>query len=60
MRMQEPFLHGVFRVLVREHDGADDGVGPPLVDADERREGIVRSTLRRDDDGALAHRTVSR
>ena len=57
--VKEPLLHRVFRVLVREHDGANDAVRTALVQPDERREGVVRSTLRRDDDGTLRRRTVS-
>ena len=59
MGVKEPLLHRVFRVLVREHDGANDAVRTALVQPDERREGVVRSTLRRDDDGTLRRRTVS-
>jgi hypothetical protein len=57
--MEEPLLDRVFRVLVREHDGANDTVRAALVQPDERREGVVRSTLRRDDDGTLRRRSVS-
>jgi hypothetical protein len=57
--VEESLLHRVFRVLVREHDSADDAVGTALVQPDERREGVVRPTLRRDDYGTLRRRTVS-
>jgi len=59
VRVEEPLLHRIFSVLVREHDGADDTVRTALVQPDEGREGIVRSALRRDDYGALGRRPVS-
>ena len=57
--MEKALLHRVLRILVREHDGADDTVRTALVQPDECREGVVRSTLRRDDDGTLRRRTVA-
>ena len=59
VRVEEPLLHRIFSVLVREHDGADDTVRTALMQPDEGREGIVRSALRRDDDGALGRHPVS-
>ena len=59
VRVEEPLLHRIFSVLVREHNGADDTVRTALVQPDEGREGIVRSALRRDDYGALGRRPVS-
>lgn len=59
VRVEEPLLHRIFSVLVREHDGADDTVRTALMQPDEGRKGIVRSVLRRDDYGALGRRPVS-
>lgn len=59
VRVEEPLLHRILSVFVREHDGADDTVRTALVHPDERREGLVRSALRRDDYGALGRRPVS-
>ena len=35
VRVEEALLHRVLCILVREHDGADDTVRPPLVNPDE-------------------------
>jgi len=59
VRVEEPLLHRILGVLVREHDRADDTVCAALVQPDERREGLVRSALRRDDYGALGRRAIS-
>ena len=59
VRVEEPLLHRIFSVLVREHDGADDTVRTALVQPDEGRDGVVRSPLRRHDDGTLRRRPVS-
>ncbi len=59
VRVEESLLHRIFSVFVREHDGADDTVRTALVQPDERREGIVRTALRRNDYGALGRRPVS-
>jgi hypothetical protein len=59
VRVEEPLLHRIFSVFVREHDGANDTVRTALVHPDEGREGLVRSALRRDDDGALRRGSVS-
>lgn len=59
VRVEEPLLHRILSVLVREHDGADDTVRTALVDPNERPEGFIRTALRRDDYGALGRRPVS-
>ena len=59
VRMEETLLHRVLCVLVRQHDGANDTVRAALMQPDERREGVVRSPLRGDDDGTLRRRPVS-
>jgi len=58
VRVEETLLHRILGVLVREHDGANDTVRTALMRPDERREGLVRSALRRDDYGALGRRPV--
>ena len=59
VRVEEPLLHRILSVLVREHDGADDTVRTALVQPDEGCEGVVRTALRRNDYGALGRSPVS-
>lgn len=44
-RVEEPFLHGVFGVFVREHDRARDRVCPSLMRLNERGERIGVAAL---------------
>ncbi len=54
IRVEEPLLHRILRVLVREHDGAGNRVRAPLVQAHELSERLGLTALRRDDQGLLA------
>ena len=51
--MEKSFLHGVLRVLVREHDGASDRIGSSLVKPDEVRKRLRLPTLSGDDQRVL-------
>lgn len=57
--VEEALLHGVLGVLVREDNGACDGIRPPLVGADEGREGLGVTALG-GEDVALLDGTVRR
>ena len=60
VRVKESFLHRVLCVLVRQHDRANDTIGPALVQPDERGKRLIRPVLRRDDDRTLRRRPVNR
>jgi hypothetical protein len=52
--VEESFLYCVFRVLVREHDGASDSVRTPLVSSHQLRKRLGFPTLSSDHQCLLA------
>jgi hypothetical protein len=54
IRVEEPLLNRIFRVLVGEHDGTRHRVRPPLVQPHQLRERLRFAALRRDNKRVLA------